>query len=122
LDEHFLDTTPTHRQHQQPVQHPIGPILPDLSTALRTAAGFFHLIWLDRNIFRLVRWLRSWELISQHVRQGLLQLVQIVAQGTLWHFGLTRSLGYIDLLERNSDRFDFFAELTYPINYGPASW
>jgi hypothetical protein len=61
-------------------------------------------------------------LINQHGRQGLFHLVQIVAQGALWHFGLSRRLGDIDLLKRNSDRFDFFVDLTYPVRYGAASW
>ena len=70
----------------------------------------------------LAVWFWAWTLINQYFRQGLLQLVQIVAQGTFWHFGLTRSLGDIDLLDRYSDRFDFFVDLTYPISYGTVSW
>jgi hypothetical protein len=67
-------------------------------------------------------WFWPWGLINQHDRQGLLQLGQIVAQGTFWHVGLTRRFSYIDLPERNSDRFDFFVDLTYPISYGAVSW
>jgi hypothetical protein len=67
-------------------------------------------------------WGWPWALIDQHRRQSLLYLVQIVTQGTLWHFRLTRRLGDIDLFERQSDRFDFFLDLTYPIRYGTASW
>ena len=120
LDQDFLHAQPTHRQHQYPIQNPVGPILPDFSPTFWTGGRCCWMSWLFRLLGAL--WFWPWGLINQHGRQGLRHLIQIVAQGAFWHVGLTRRLSYIDLPECNSDRFDFFVDLTYPISYGAVSW
>lgn len=118
LDQDLDQALPPHGQHQDPIQHPIGPILLGLSATARTGEGLFLFVRFYQSLCRVVR--PGWELIDQHCWQGFVQLLQIVAQRTLRYFGLSGCCGYIDLLERFSNRFDFFVYRTYSISYGQA--
>jgi hypothetical protein len=118
----LLQALPPHCQHQDPIQDPIGPILLGLTTTSRTRGGLFLFVRFFQSLCRMVRpglWAR--DLIDQHFWQGFVQLVQIVAQSTRRYFGLSGCFGHIDLLERFSDRFDFFVYWAYSISYGATS-
>ena len=121
LDQHLLHSKPSHRQHQYPVQRPVGAVLHCLAATIGALLRRLFFRRFCRCFYRSAPWLRSWLPVHQHTGQRFFHFPQIVVQCTGCHTSFSSCRLYIDLCQGDPDRLDFFVNRTYPISDGTAS-